>query len=81
LKRRRSGEERSPLKKKKRAKKAERPPPEVTLSAKTMKTLETLMLEGDLLEVTMDETSHIWCQSYKTFYLAYSSLINLILNM
>ena len=48
------------MKKKKRSKKVDHPPPEISLSAKTMKTLETLMLEGDLLEVTMDETNHIW---------------------
>ena len=55
-----SSEEKSLQKKKKRAKKVDHPPPEISLSAKTMKTLETLMLEGDLLEVTMDETNHIW---------------------
>merc|ERR1712061_349962 len=35
-------------------------PPEVKLSNKSLNTLETLMLEGDLLEVPMDETQHIW---------------------
>merc|ERR1712061_369186 len=35
-------------------------PPEVKLSNKSLNTLETLMLEGDLLEVSMDETQHIW---------------------
>ena len=35
-------------------------PPEVKLSSKSLNTLETLMLEGDLLEVSMDETQHIW---------------------
>merc|ERR1712141_51653 len=35
-------------------------PPEVKLSTKSLNTLEALMLEGDLLEVSMDETQHIW---------------------
>merc|ERR1711997_1246883 len=35
-------------------------PPEVKLSIKSANTLEALMLEGDLLEVSMDETQHIW---------------------
>ena len=35
-------------------------PPEVKLSNKSLNTLESLMLEGDLLEVSMDETQHIW---------------------
>lgn len=35
-------------------------PPEVKLSNKSLNTLEALMLEGDLLEVSMDETQHIW---------------------
>ena len=35
-------------------------PPEVKLSSKTITTLENLMIEGDLLEVSMDETQHIW---------------------
>ena len=35
-------------------------PPEVKLSIKSSNTLEALMLEGDLLEVSMDETQHIW---------------------
>ena len=54
-----SGNEKPP-KKKKPVKKLELPPPEINLSSKAMKQLETLMLEGDLLEVTMDETQHIW---------------------
>ena len=33
---------------------------EVKLSSKTITTLENLMIEGDLLEVSMDETQHIW---------------------
>ena len=35
-------------------------PPEVKLSNKSLNTLEGLMLEGDLLEVSMDETQHMW---------------------
>jgi histone demethylase JARID1 len=35
-------------------------PPEVKLSNKSLNTLEGLMLEGNLLEVSMDETQHIW---------------------
>ena len=56
-----SGDDKSPAKKRKKmAKKHEQPPPEINLSAKATKQLESLMLEGDLLEVTMDETIHIW---------------------
>ena len=58
-----SGDERSPKKAKTSKpvkKKKDRRPPEITLSAKASKLLETLMLEGDLLEVTLDETQHIW---------------------
>ena len=35
-------------------------PPEIKLSSKSLTTLENLMIEGDLLEVSMDETQHIW---------------------
>merc|ERR1712059_7314 len=35
-------------------------PPEVKLSNKSATTLENLIIEGDLLEVSMDETQHIW---------------------
>ena len=35
-------------------------PPEVKLSNKSLNMLEGLMLEGDLLEVSMDETQHMW---------------------
>ena len=34
--------------------------PEVKLTSKSVNTLERLMIEGDLLEVSMDETQHIW---------------------
>lgn len=34
--------------------------PEINLSAKSVKLLEALLLEGDILEVTVDETQHIW---------------------
>lgn len=34
--------------------------PEVKLSAKTLSLLEDLMLEGDMMEVTMDENLQIW---------------------
>merc|ERR1711894_12561 len=33
---------------------------EVKLSNKSLNMLEGLMLEGDLLEVSMDETQHMW---------------------
>ena len=49
----------TPAKEKESEAKAFRPP-EVKLSQKSLSTLEILMLEGDLLEVSMDETQHIW---------------------
>jgi len=55
-----SDDEKPPKKKKTIKKRSELPPPEISLSPKATKQLETLMLEGDLLEVTMDETQHIW---------------------
>eukprot|EP00096_Caligus_rogercresseyi_P011047 TRINITY_DN422_c0_g1_i1.p1 TRINITY_DN422_c0_g1~~TRINITY_DN422_c0_g1_i1.p1 ORF type:complete len:1514 (+),score=534.84 TRINITY_DN422_c0_g1_i1:112-4653(+) len=35
-------------------------PPVVNLSPKSTSTLESLLIEGDLLEVSLDETNHIW---------------------
>jgi len=34
--------------------------PEIKLSQKSVNNLERLMMEGDLLEVSMDETQHMW---------------------
>lgn len=35
-------------------------PPTVQLSKATIQFLEELMMEGDLLEVTLDETIYLW---------------------
>lgn len=35
-------------------------PPTVQLSKSTIQFLEELMMEGDLLEVTLDETIYLW---------------------
>ena len=55
-----SSDEKSPKKSSKPVKHKDPRPPEIVLSPKASKLLETLMLEGDLLEVTLDETQHIW---------------------
>ena len=39
---------------------ADEKPPEIKLTTKSINTLESLMVEGDVLEVSMDETQHIW---------------------
>ncbi|XP_040580156.1 lysine-specific demethylase 5A [Lepeophtheirus salmonis] len=36
------------------------PIPNIELSSKSFNSLESLMIEGDLLEVSLDETQHIW---------------------
>ncbi len=35
-------------------------PPEIDLASSTVASLEALMLEGDLLEVSLDESQHMW---------------------
>ena len=41
-------------------KKSEQQAPEISLTEMTLETLETLMMEGDMLEVSLDENQHIW---------------------
>ena len=35
-------------------------PPKVDISAKTVDNLESLLLQGDLLEISLDEVQHLW---------------------
>jgi hypothetical protein len=35
-------------------------PAEISLSAATIASLETMMMQGDLLEVSLDESQHMW---------------------